>query len=99
MIPLSMTCPTLNFMSWTIAYRRIVSSFVIDDRCRLGFKVTQIKLYQAFGIGFRVDIWKVVDECKIHLCFEIISRAILSILYPFHVKLIKFPLNLVLKDY
>ena len=86
MIPLSMTCPTLNFMSWTIAYRRIVSSFVIDDRCRLGFKVTQIKLYQAFGIGFRVDIWKVVDECKTHLCFEFISRAILSILYPYSCK-------------
>ena len=36
------------------------------------------------------------DECKTHLCFEFISHAILCILYPYHVKLIKFPLNLVL---
>ena len=36
------------------------------------------------------------DECKTHLCFEFISHAILFILYHIHVKLIKFPLNLVL---
>ena len=38
----------------------------------------------------------IVDECKTHLCFEFISHVILCILYPYHVKLIKFPLNLVL---
>ena len=39
------------------------------------------------------------DECKIHLCFEFISHAILSILYPYSCKLITFPLNLVLWDF
>ena len=38
----------------------------------------------------------VFDECKTHLCFELISHAILSILYSYSCKLITFPLNLVL---
>ena len=29
---------------------------------------------------------KCVDECKTHLCFEFISHAILSILYPYSCK-------------
>ena len=37
----------------------------------------------------------ICDECKTHLCFELISHAILCILYPYSCKLIKFPLNLV----
>ena len=32
MIPLLMTCPTSNFMSWTIAYIRIVLSLVTVER-------------------------------------------------------------------
>ena len=41
----------------------------------------------------------VFDECKTHLCFEFISHSILIILYSYScIKLITFPLNLVLKD-
>ena len=42
---------------------------------------------------------RVFDECKTHLCFEFISHAILSILYPYSCKTHKFPLNLVLQDF
>ena len=36
-----------------------------------------------------------LDECKTHLCFEFISHVINSIYIHIHVKLLKFPLNLV----
>ena len=37
-----------------------------------------------------------IDECETHLCFEFISHAIISFYIHIYVKLIIFPLNLVL---
>ena len=36
----------------------------------------------------------VFDECKTHLCFEFISQAILSILYPYSCKTHNIPSKL-----
>ena len=36
----------------------------------------------------------VFDECKTHLCFEFISRAIMCILYPYSCKTHKIPSKL-----
>ena len=57
-----------------------IISFLMPNRsnwlpiCRIPAK-TSLKVVLLFG-----------DECKTHLCFEFISQAILSILYPYSCK-------------
>ena len=49
----------------------------LEDKKLLSFLCLRTSKTLSLGVS---------DECKTHLCFEIISQAILSILYPYSYK-------------